>query len=352
VAVDAGNLSTTSAAVSVTVNSGGPSGNWWNTAWTRRMRLTIDNSGQAENLTDFQLLVALNATRFDYSQALANGADIRFTDAAGNALAREIESWNPAGTSYIWVRVPQIAASSNAGYIYMYYGNPAAPQAQDGPGVWSGYGAVWHLNGSSADSSPSANVATQFSTTSVAGQIGNAYNFNGSSSYVEVANPVGLAITGTLTGEAWIRTTNTNQTGSPRIFDKKASPWTSAAGYTLEYKPGQNNVTALGGGDDLLRADNIDLDNTWHYLAVVYSGTTGRIYVNGVDVTGDSTVGALVASNTRFRLGQQTWGGEAWNGGIDEVRISPAARSAAWIRAQNLSMRDQWLVYGTAENAP
>ena len=82
-AYDAGSLSTTSTAVSVTVNSGGSSGDWFNTSWTRRLKLTLNNSGQAENLTDFQLLVAVNGSRLSYADAQANGADVRFTDAGG-----------------------------------------------------------------------------------------------------------------------------------------------------------------------------------------------------------------------------------------------------------------------------
>jgi hypothetical protein len=237
--------------------------------------------------------------------------------------------------------------------VYLYYGNAGANGVADAPAVWSGYGAVWHLNGSAADSTANGNHGTQVATTTTAGRIGNALNFNGTTAYVDVLNPVGLAITGTLTGEAWIRPANPNQQGNPRIFDKKASPWQSAAGYTLQYKPGQNNITALGGGDDLLRANGIDLDTNWHYLAAVYNGDgTGRLYLNGVDVTNDSTVGQLVASSTRFRMGQQTWGGEAWSGAIDEIRVSPAARSAAWIRAQNLSMRDGFVTYGVPESNP
>ncbi len=352
-AYDGGGLSTPSAAVSVTVSSGGGTGDWWNSLWTRRLKLTLDNSGQAENLSDFQLLVALNGTRLTYADAQANGADVRFTDAAGNPLSYEIESWNPAGTSYLWVRVPQIAASSSSGYIYLYYGNPGAAAGANAAAVWAGYGGVWHLNGGGADASSNANHGTAVNTTTAAGAIGNALNFNGSSSYVDVLNPVGLSITGTLTGEAWIRVGNVANQGNPRVYDKKSSPWTSAAGYTLEYKPGQRNITELGSGSDLLRAEPITANTAWHYVAAVHLGNgSGRIYQDGVDITTDSTVGQLVADGTRFRIGQQTWGGEGWNGGIDEVRISASARSAAWIRAQNLSMRDTFIAYGAPQAGP
>ncbi len=324
---------------------------WWDHAWTRRVKLTLNNSGQAEALTDFQVLVTLSSARLNYADAQADGADIRFTDADGNLLSYEIESWNPAGTSYVWVRVPQIAASSNTGYIYMYYGNTGASLAQDAASVWTGYGGVWHLNGNGADATSNGNNGSMVSTTTTSGKIGNALSFNGSSSYVDVLNPVGLAITGTLTGEAWIKVNNLSDPGNPRIYDKKTPPWQSAAGYTLEYKPGQRNITELGGGSNLLRAEPITPNTSWHYVAAVHLGNgTGRIYQDGVDITTDSTVGQLVADGTRFRIGQQVGGGEAWNGGIDEVRISPSARTAAWIRAQNLSMRDAFIIYNGPES--
>jgi glucose/arabinose dehydrogenase len=350
VAVDSANLQTTSSPVNVTVNQ---PGSWFNPAWTRRVQLTINNSGQAENLTDFQVLVVLNDSRISYAEAQASGADIRFTDLSGTTLLPyEIETWNPAGTSYIWVRVPSIAAGSTTDHIYMYYGNPSATSAADAAGVWAGYGGVWHLNGNANDSTSNGNNGVQINTTTVAGYMGNALNFNGSA-YVDVTNPVGLAITGTLTGEAWIKINNPAQTGNPRVFDKKNSPWTSTSGYTLQYKPGSNNITGLGGGSDLLRAEPIDLDTSWHHIAAVYNGNgTGRIYLNGVDVTTDGTVGLLVANTTRFRMGQQTWGGEAWQGAIDEIRVSPLARTAAWMRAQNLSMRDTFLTYGAPQAGP
>jgi len=349
-AVDLPGASTTSSPVNVTVNAA--SGTWWNPAWTRRVQLTLNNSGQAETLADFQLLVTLTAARISYADTLAGGADIRFTDSAGNPLAHEIESWNPGGTSYAWVRVPSISASSATGYIYMYYGNPAASAAENAAGTWSGYGAVWHLDGDAVDSTANANNGTQVATTTAAGNMGSSLYFNGSA-YVDVLATTNLSITGTLTLEAWIKADDPNQAGNPRIFDKKASAWTTSAGYALQYKPGQNNITALGGGSNLLRAEPIDLDTGWHYLAAVYNGNgTGRIYLNGVDVTTDATVGTLVASAAPLRMGQQPWGGEAWRGAIDEIRINPSARTTAWIRAQNLSMRDSFIAYGAPENAP
>ena len=57
-----------------------------------------------------------------------NGADLRFVDADDSTLLdHEIESWNPGGTSYVWVRVPTIDGSSSSDFIYLYYDKTGAP---------------------------------------------------------------------------------------------------------------------------------------------------------------------------------------------------------------------------------
>ena len=40
---------------------------------------------------------------------------------------------------------------------------------------------------------------------------------------------------------------------------------------------------------------------------------------------------------------------DAWNGSIDEIRISDTARSADWVAAQYLSMTDDFIHYGVEE---
>ncbi len=71
--------------------------------WALRRLLTINNAtiGAA---TNFPLHAKLDASRISYAQAQPTGADLRFEDTAGTPLAYEIERWNPAGTSTIWVR--------------------------------------------------------------------------------------------------------------------------------------------------------------------------------------------------------------------------------------------------------
>ncbi|NCF82792.1 MAG: DUF2341 domain-containing protein, partial [Proteobacteria bacterium] len=121
---------------------------WWDTAWTKRQKLTFDNLRQSEHLYDFPVLVKLTGGyNIDYSQTQANGEDLRFFDADGTALAYEVEEWDENGTSYVWVRVPKVDGWSNTDHIWMYYGNGTAIAGQSPQDVWMpSYQGVWHLS--------------------------------------------------------------------------------------------------------------------------------------------------------------------------------------------------------------
>ena len=65
-------------------------------------------------LANFPVLVRLSTSRqpwFNPADCAANGADLRFTLSDGTLLAHEIDTWDPAGESCVWVNVPSLSAS-------------------------------------------------------------------------------------------------------------------------------------------------------------------------------------------------------------------------------------------------
>ena len=114
-------------------------------AFNKSFEISFPGYTSTETLTDFPVLVRLSATRnaFDYSKCkLQNGGDLRFSDAEGNLLASEVDTWNPSGESLVWVKVPLLNTATT---ITAYYGcaNPAEVNPKS---VWSnGYVGVWHL---------------------------------------------------------------------------------------------------------------------------------------------------------------------------------------------------------------
>ncbi|MGH7253902.1 MAG: DUF2341 domain-containing protein, partial [Nitrospiraceae bacterium] len=181
--------------------------------WSRRRKLTFNNAAQAENLVNFPVLVVLNSSRIDYGLTQNQGQDLRFTDSDGvTLLAHEIEKWDEAGTSYVWVKVPQIDASSTTDHIWMYYGNATVADGQDAGPVWSnGYAGVWHLgeggNTTRQDSTCNNNDVADTTTVAAAtGKVGGAADFV-PTDYLTLSDAaaVGLEMGTQFTLEAWAK---------------------------------------------------------------------------------------------------------------------------------------------------
>ena len=338
---------------------------WDLTGWDSRMRLTFDNSTRAENLTDFPILVTLDTNRFDYSQAQANGADLRFVDSDGTVLDYEIETWNPNGQSAIWVKVPQIDANSGSDSIWMYYGNATASDAQNPTGVWSnGYVGVWHLNGD-----PSGTLAIQDSSSSqvdgtsigmdasnqVNGPIGGALKFDGVSEYIRLAstgsdptavNPAHLTI------EAWAQSQGDTGTAE-RIVNRRNIVGTAiyeSYGLATSNSDRSRLVNSIG-TPDLVGAAGTLPEDRWRYVTGVLAGDKSSLYVDGVLNATQSGVTSLGSSNAQITIGAGEMGltsaiTQYWKGGIDEVRLSNVARSSTWTSAQYASMIDAMITYG------
>ena len=85
--------------------------------------IIMENSGQ--DLVDYQVLIALDSSNFDFSKAQESGYDIRF-ELGEKQLKYWIENWDTKNEeASIWVKIPFLAASGNT-QIKMYYGNPLA----------------------------------------------------------------------------------------------------------------------------------------------------------------------------------------------------------------------------------
>ena len=179
--------------VTLSATSGWCNNSYCNSSWKYRKKITFNNTDAnlgvtSENLVNFPVLVKLSSSNIDYTKTQNSGQDIRFTDTDGSDLAYEIESWDETGTSWVWVKVPQIDINSSTDYIYLYYGNTSATDHQQATSVWdSNYKGVWHLKESSgtniADSSLSGNNGTKVSATdpnSATGQFDGGKIFDGS----------------------------------------------------------------------------------------------------------------------------------------------------------------------------
>lgn len=101
---------------------------WYNTSWPLRKAVTIDNTGNANTLTNYQVQISVT---YD-SDMQADFDDIRFTDSDGATLIDHwLETKTDSTSATFWVEIPSISASSNK-TIYMYYGNSTASSISSG----------------------------------------------------------------------------------------------------------------------------------------------------------------------------------------------------------------------------
>lgn len=97
-----------------------------------RRPITIDNTANATELVEYQILVEIDTQSLIASGKMqADGDDIRFRDSNDSTeLYYWIESGINTANTKIWVRVPSIPASDTK-TIYMYYGNDTASAASN-----------------------------------------------------------------------------------------------------------------------------------------------------------------------------------------------------------------------------
>ncbi len=339
---------------------------WCNNAsctssWAYRKKITFNNTDAnlgvtSENLTNFPVLVKLSSSNIDYTKTQDSGQDIRFTDTDGSDLAYEIEKWDETGTSWVWVKVPQIDINSSTDYIYLYYGNTSAADHQQATSVWnSNYVMVQHLAETSGtntnDSTSNNNDGTKVSATepnpTTSGQIDGAQDFDGSNDYVSAGTNQIPSGSSHITISYWqYQRTNTSQMASVSLEGTVGDTFTISVinlggTYYIWTDSTAENFTVTAAQHPPL--------NQWVYVSLNYDGTKINYYKDGVFQT-SYTTSLNTGSLSSNYIGQRVRGATGnFNGTIDEVRISNTARSAAWIAASYKSESDAFNTIASEE---
>ena len=334
---------------------------WWDTDWTRRQALTFDNSAQAENLTEFPVLVVLNSSNIDYSKTQDGGQDLRFFDADGTPLAYEIEQWNEGGTSYVWVKVPQIDAASSTDHVWMYYGNATCASGESPAAVWdNGYVGVWHLAEGQAgtgnagvyqDSTAPQNDGTDnVAATGKEGQIGGGQQFGGTGQWIEVPHDESLNLKGEMTISFWIKPTE-NTTAWNRVVEQDM--WGYKTSYYFGGGNGSNDLTFYLNDNSVFDTPNNTLKvGVWQQATVTYnSAGEAKLFLNGLQAASGTYTGTI-AGNTGPVYISHPNAAYDFPGYIDEVRIENVARSDAWVKAQYASTANTFVSFGGEQSAP
>jgi hypothetical protein len=104
---------------------------WWDGNWLYRNIVSFNNSGKAAD-ANHSALVRLDENKFGFGIAKSDGSDLRFVNSDNNTVLNYFFDRydSTAKIATIWVKIPLLLADSNSTYVYMYYGNAAASDAQ------------------------------------------------------------------------------------------------------------------------------------------------------------------------------------------------------------------------------
>jgi biopolymer transport protein ExbB len=299
--------------------SANPAFAWWDKDWASRKQITLDTSASAGSVDgavqNFPVLLRLDSSSFNFDEASATGADVRFVaDDDKTALTYHIESFDPKdGLATIWVDVPNLPAGGQQ-KVWMYFGNKAAQSTDSAAQTLDPlFKAVYHFGAGetvATDATVNHNNAGPVPHDH-AGWIGEGATLGGSTVLTLPAS-ASLAIDPNqgFTFETWIKpAANANGTlysnGALIVGLENGVPFVSVGGAKSSPVPA--------------------LSTAWSYIAVSGDAKGVTLFVNGaLAATVTTPLPALAAGGTI---------GAGLTGALDEVRVSSAARPAAYIKA-------------------
>lgn len=319
-------------------------GEWWDTAWSHRRGLRINNEDIGEALADFPVLIRLTAGRINYARTQDDGADIRFVSADGvTVFDHEIEVWNEIGDSFVWVKIPTVAQEGETPTAFhLYFGNEDAPDTSAPASVWSnGYTSVHHM-GALGDSTETGHdgVPVGGPMTVADGLAGPATAFDGIDDYIALPHEDHYDFSNELTVEAHIRMTSFGPEWQA-IVTKGNDAW------RLQRMRNESTVsfTNSSGASYNLSADTTVDDGVWHGVAMSLGGDEKRVFVDGGEENTAWFILSVDETDDPVTIGYNT--GEPdrlFQGDIDEVRVSSVERSPTWLAVSHRSMRDGGVV--------
>lgn len=172
---------------------------WFDNAWPYRVKVSVEvgELDGSSTLLDFPMLFDADVLALPMQRSRADGGDLVVTKRDGTTvLGHEIVRYDPsAPAAEIWVKADSLSASIRE--FYVYYGNAtAAPQPAAGAAWNSDYVAVYHFDedpgqGVLGDATAAGNDAranqsgSNWTSSDVAaGQIGQGWDFNGTTHYI------------------------------------------------------------------------------------------------------------------------------------------------------------------------
>lgn len=259
-------------------------------------------------------------------------------------------------SGFIVAHIKVTASTTDDLTIYVFYGNASVSTYQSTrANVWTnGYAAVFHFgSGATLSAVDSAGITTAAiqgsmdaaSASKLSSFYGGASCVNNASKYIRLTNNASLKPATSLSIEFWTKITNYRNYPKIVSYPYRTSGWSSPYTayclglYSTEGKPYLavvfNSTTGY-----TVKATNALGTTAWRHVFGTWDGSNLNMYVDGAadaaPVAASGSIDYSQAPAGDVAVGQHSpySTGEAWDGSIDELRISTVCRSADWVATQ------------------
>ena len=311
-------------------------GDWWDSDWDNARKITIDHNLINQTLMNFTILVRINST---IGADCNNGDSLRFFNSDNSTqYYHEIENFNPAGESQVWVRVNGTLSASADTILWMYYNNAGASDASSPNDVWdSRYAGVWHMNDSTTstitDSTSNNNDGTKTRANEPlqsAGVVGyGQYIPEGSDNNITIPYSASLNATEDFTALAWSKTDNTS-TNLVMISRDEGDP---DRGWNLLNHNGVSRIFGNDGSNGVVDGTQNISNEKWHQsVGQILSNDDYKIYTDGF-FEAKATQGAPVTLKHDIitTIAGKSDGTLTFNGTLDEIVLMNVVVNDSWI---------------------
>ena len=319
--------------------------------WSKSVNCTLNTTSTganiAGNVTNFPILLRLNAGNFNFAEVQTNGADIRFAKSDGTHLNYQIERCDvSAGFADIWVKVDTVRGNNNSQSIKMFWGKIAAPDSSRPASVFDtaeGWRGVWHFNGTGdlTDNTVRHLVDTNHSTTTGVGNIGTGISI-AQGKWIGVPPSLMAGIDSNITVSFW---NYGNSTGLPKSDDRidiiktQGTQWYNGFGWRIMQDTTINCYWGDANGATFVNykpTSTTQWKGQWNHWALRRSPGNWWLLINGAQVATGTTNRSMVGNSVnRVEIGTSDNGADySYRGNLDELRFARANRSSDWVKLE------------------
>ena len=312
---------------------------WWQPEWAYRKPITLDATPQGAAIGSdagrAPVLVRLHTGNFGFEGVSETGSDLRFV--AGDdktVLNHQIEQFDPLlGIALIWVDVPSLSSGASQ-QVWMYYGNPKAPASGNGQLTFDpDYTLVYHFAEANVPPRDTTAYANHGQSTVAAADgtvIGRGARLGNAPLLLPASPSLALAANAPFTFSAWIRPEQVD--AEQALYVRRDGAGELVIGLARGIPYVQVNGQRSAPAQPVQAAQ-------WSHIAVRSDGQNITLFVAGRPAV--TLAAATPALNGAAAVGGDVPGAAtplaAFNGAIDELRLSKTARPDALILADAIS---------------